>query len=396
MRSQRPVFNPFDPAYQADPYPILREIREHAPVLETEFGFRLLTKYEDVSRVLSSSQFCLAKDAATRRFPTGSSIGAVCSNAFLFQNDPRHKRLRALSNRAFAPSRIESLRERIGNTVDRLLEALPDCGEIDVVSSLANPLPLELICDLVGIETEDRERVGRMSEALCPTLEPIVAAETIPGLDAAVTEFGELVTEQLRARESDPRDDLLSELAIARKSGDLTEAEAVATCVLILAAGHATTENSISSAILHLLKSPEELARVRADPSLISVAFEESLRLESPIAVFLRWAAEDVVVGGTTIGAGEPVAVHLGAANRDPMLFDRPDSYAVKIRDAKHLAFGSGSHACLGFALARLEAVEVLTRFLQRFRSIELIEDPTWKPTVTVRGVRGLHVRCQV
>ena len=387
------IFNPFDPSYQADPYPVLGAIQAESPVLQTDFGFHLITRYADVMEVLTSPKFALASDAGTRRFPGDCAIARVCSNAFLFQNAPSHGRLRSLTNRAFAPSRVTALTSKIAAAADEIFSDLPDEGELDVVSSLAKPLPLVLICDLVGIDPAYRKRVGELSEALIPTLEPAVGADMVPELDAAVVEFGELVLAQARLREKEAQPDLLTTLWHALRRGDLNEEELVASCVLVLAAGHATTENSISSAVLHLVSSPRSLRHVRNDRGLISLAYEESLRLESPVAVFLRWAAVSAEIRGVQFEPGDAVAVHLGAANRDPRVFRHAESYALISRATKHLAFGAGVHSCLGFALARAEAEVALSAFLDRFELVELAETPVWKSGVTIRGLESLRIR---
>lgn len=388
-----PAFNPFDPGYRDDPYPLLHALRERDPVHRSPLGFWVLTRHADVEAVLRSSDFALAADAGTRRFPPGSRIGKVCADAFLFRNPPDHTRLRAPVGRAFSPGRVARLGARLGQTVAELIDGLGQSGEAELVNELAYPLPLAMICELVGIPPEDRSRIRAWSEALCPTLDPVVPEDTVAPLDRAVGEFGEYVLAHAEAKRREPAEDLLSTLAEARARGELSDDELVASCVLILTAGHETTSNLIASGLLSLLRAPAELERLRREPSLVPNAVEEMLRTESPITMFLRWPQRDVKIGGVEIAAGEPVAVHIGAANRDPAAFADPDRFDAGRADNRHVAFGAGLHFCLGAALARAEAAAAVAGLLERTAALELAETPTWKQTVTVRGPESLRVR---
>jgi cytochrome P450 len=231
------------------------------------------------------------------------------------------------------------------------------------------------------------------SEALCPTLDPVVSSETAAQLDRAVAEFGDYVLEHADAKRRHPREDLLSTLAEARERGEASDDELVASCVLILTAGHETTSNLIASGLWSLLRSPAELERLRRDPALVPTAVEEMLRTESPITMFLRWPQRDVKIEGVEIAEGDAVAVHIGAANRDPAVFADPDRFDAGRAENRHVAFGAGLHFCLGAALARAEAAAALRGLLACTDSFELAERPVWKPTVTVRGPQALRVR---
>lgn len=388
-----PVFDPFHPDYRNDPYPILAALRERDPVHRSPLGFRLLTRHADVDAVLRSPDFGLAEDAGSRRFTPGSRIGRVCAEAFLFRNPPDHTRLRSLVARAFSPGRVRALEQRLDGIVAERLDALGPAGEVDLVSALAHPLPLAVICELVGIPERDRDRIRAWSDALCPTLDPVVAPETVVRLDRAVEAFGDYVLEQAAGRRRAPGDDLLTTLVEARDRGEMDDGELVAACVLILAAGHETTSNLIASGVHSLLRADGELERLRRAPELLPSAVEEMLRTESPITMFLRWAMRDVEIAGVPIARGEAVAVHIGAANRDPRVFDEPDRFDAGRADNRHLAFGAGIHFCLGAALARSEAAAALRGLLRRTDRLELVEPVAWKPTVTVRGPQTLRVR---
>ena len=254
------------------------------------------------------------------------------------------------------------------------------------------PLPLAVICEVMGISGESKAQVGAWSEALCPTLDPVVSEETVQVLDCAVLEFGEFLMDYARSRSLNPGDDLLSVLATAWKAGQISSGELVATGVLLLAAGHETSSNLVASGMLSLLRSPDELQLVRDAPSLAPRAVDEMLRTESPIQMFMRWATDDCEVGERVVRAGDQVAVHIGAANRDPAAFQDPESFRVERPENRHLAFGSGIHACVGAALARSEAEVAVRVLLKEFSHIELVEEPAWKETVTVRGPKALMI----
>jgi cytochrome P450 len=388
-----PAFSPFDPGFRDDPYPVLRALRERDPVHWSPLGFWILTRHADVETVLRAPHFALAADAGTRRFPPGSRIGKVCADAFLFRNPPAHTRLRAPVGRVFSPGRVARLAARLDQVVAELLAGLGESGETDLVNALAYPLPLAMICELVGIPSEDMASIRAWSEALCPTLDPVVSSETAAQLDRAVAEFGDYVLEHADAKRRNPREDLLSTLAEARERGEASDDELVASCVLILTAGHETTSNLIASGLWSLLRSPAELERLRRDPALVPTAVEEMLRTESPITMFLRWPQRDVKIEGVEIAEGDAVAVHIGAANRDPAVFADPDRFDAGRAENRHVAFGAGLHFCLGAALARAEAAAALRGLLACTDSFELAERPVWKPTVTVRGPQALRVR---
>ncbi len=391
---EEPVaFDPFEPGYRENPYPVLRALRERDPVHRSPLGFWVLTRHADVEAVLRASDFALASDAGTRRFPPGSRIGKFCADAFLFRNPPDHTRLRAPVGRVFSPGRVARLGARLEQSVADLIDGLGASGEAELVTALTYPLPLTMICELVGIPTEDRALIRAWSEALCPTLDPVVPEEAVAPLDRAVEEFGEYILVHADAKRRTPADDLLSTLAEARARGELSDDELVASCVLILTAGHETTSNLIASGLLSLLRAPEELERLRRDPRLVPSAVEEMLRTESPITMFLRWPQRTVKIGGVEIAEGDAVAVQIAAANRDPAVFGDPDRFDAGRADNRHIAFGAGIHFCLGAALARAEAAAALRGVLKHTAALDLAETPAWKPTVTVRGPESLRVR---
>lgn len=391
-------FNPFDPLYRNEPYSRLSRLRSESPIFRSDLGFLLLTQYADVDSVLRSSNFVLAEDAGSSRFTPGSMIGRVCTDAFLFRNPPDHTRLRALVSRGFSPGMVNRLESSIRGGAERLLSKVSGEGELDLVKEFSQPFPLATICDLVGIDEADRGLVGSWSESLCPTLDPVVSGDTVKKLDAAVGEFGEFLLVRAKRKLSDPKDDLLSTLASLWSRGQIAPGELVASCVLILAAGHETTSNLIASGMLSLLRSPGELHRLRQDSALMSSAIDEMLRTESPIQMFLRWAEDDCRIGDVEIEAGQVVAVHIGAANRDPVVFEGADRFDVGRETNRHLAFGAGIHFCLGAALAKAEAATAIESILNHMSELELLEAPEWKDTVTVRGPKSLRVsyRCVV
>ena len=389
-------FDPFSERYRADPYDDLANLRTESPVHKSPLGFTLLTRYRDVSHVLKSRDFGVLENSSASRFSEGSVIGKVCADAFLFRNDPAHGRLRALSNRAFTPARVRQLEARIKLETVRLLDRLEHDGPIDLVQDLAYPLPLAMVCDLVGIPEAERDQVLDWSHALCPTLEPVVPPDLVPSLDSAAEEFGEYLKRRLYEPSSSESAGLLASLKRGLRSGELTESELVASVILILAAGHETTSSLIATGLMQLVRCPEDLERIKRGEVDSNLVVEEMLRYESPIAMYLRWPRRDISIDGVSLPEGEPVALHIGAANRDPDVFAAPDEFVLDRVSSPHLAFGAGVHSCLGPALARAEARAVVDEISRRGWRMKLRSAPTWKDSLTIRSLDSLEVDIEI
>jgi cytochrome P450 len=319
---------------------------------------------------------------------------AALERHMLNSDPPDHERLRRLVNKAFTARRVERLRPRITSITAELLDAMPTQGEVDLLASFAFPLPITVICELLGIPVADRDDFRRWSAT---TLSDTATAEQVQADAAAMISYFRAL---LTVKRQQPADDLLSALISVRDSGDsLREDELLSMMFLLLVAGHETTVNLIASGTLALLLNPGELSRLRADPSLLDGAVEELLRSVSPVnhATF-RFAAEPVEIGGAHISPGEVIVIALSSANRDPSRYADPDPDQLDLgRDSSgHLAFGHGIHYCLGAPLARLEAEIAFGALLQRFGSIRLAvpaESLRWRPSTLIHGLEALPVR---
>ena len=319
---------------------------------------------------------------------------AALERHMLNSDPPDHERLRRLVNKAFTARRVERLRPRITSITAELLDAMPTQGEVDLLASFAFPLPITVICELLGIPVADRDDFRRWSAT---TLSDTATAEQVQADAAAMISYFRAL---LTVKRQQPADDLLSALISVRDSGDsLREDELLSMMFLLLVAGHETTVNLIASGTLALLLNPGELSRLRADPSLLDGAVEELLRSVSPVnhATF-RFAAEPVEIGGAHISPGEVIVIALSSANRDPSRYADPDPDQLDLgRDSSgRLAFGHGIHYCLGAPLARLEAEIAFGALLQRFGSIRLAvpaESLRWRPSTLIHGLEALPVR---
>ncbi|WP_425245037.1 cytochrome P450 family protein [Streptomyces sp. NEAU-NA10] len=380
--------------FRRDPHPVYARLRERGPVHRVRLPQPdahhvtwLVVGYEEARAALADPR--LAKD--------GSRIGVtfldeeLIGKYLLVADPPQHTRLRALVSRAFTMRRVEELRPRIQQITDDLLDAMLPHGRADLVDSLAYPLPITVICELLGVPEMDRTEFRKLStEAVAPT-----SAES--EYDAFVR-LAEYLTELIEAkRGAGPGGDLLSELIrTTTEDGDrLSPGELRGMAFILLIAGHETTVNLITNAVHALLTHPGQLAALRADTTLLDGAIEETLRYEGPVenATF-RFAAEPLEIGGTPIAQGEAVMIGLTAADRDPARHPNPDRFDIRRETRGHLAFGHGIHYCLGAPLARLEARIALRSLLERAPGLALDGPPgEWLPGMLMRGVRSLPVR---
>ena len=388
------------PEGRADPYPRYAALRARAPVHQSAFGFWALSRYDDCQQLLRHPG--VGKDFSG----AASALGLTDeqrSQQDRFRNDrsnmlttdpPDHTRLRGLVTRAFTPRTVETLRPSVVALVDELLGAF-GAGEVDVMDALAFPLPVTVIGEMLGVPAEDRPGLRPLVRAVTAVLElavtPTALAEAAAADDELTAYFAGLVAE----RRAHPRDDLLTKLIEAEDKGDqLTEHELISTAILLFAAGFETTTHLIGNGLLALLGHPDQLARLRADRSLVRPAVEELLRYDSPVQLAVRTAYEDLSIGGHQIEAGSVVLALLGAANRDPARFGDPERLDVGRDEGAPMSFGGGIHFCLGAALARLEGQIVLDRLLDRFTTMELVGGPpTLRDSLTLRGLVDLRVR---
>jgi cytochrome P450 len=397
-----PAFDPRDPAFIADPFPAFRALRARDPVHWCE-GLRghVLTRYADVKPLLGDPRLSadritpFAKALAPAERKGAAALIDLLARWAVFVDPPDHTRLRRLLNAGFTPRAVEGLAPGIRLVVDRLIDGAAGQGRMDLIADFAYPLPATVIALLIGAPARDIGLFKRWSDDLAQFVGSAVTRPNRRATAAAAARdmaryFRGLIAER-RAR---PGGDIVDALIAARDAGGaLSEDELVATCVLLLFAGHETTTHLIANGMRALLSHPAELARLRARPALAAQAVEEMLRYDGPVMALTRVAKEDVEVGGRRIAKGGLVYLMVNAANRDPAQFSDPDAFRIERDAAAHLAFGFGPHYCLGAPLARLEARIAFDRLLARLGRIEAAGPaPEWQDTLVLRGMKGFPI----
>ncbi len=394
------------PEGKADPYPRYAELQEHWPVHRLAMeapgpsvGTWVLTRFDHCQAVLRHPGVGKDFNAMQRRWGlSGDELAAqqVFSSdrpSMLFSDPPDHTRLRGLVSKAFTPRTVEAMRPHILRLADDVLDTL-GTGEVDVMAALAFPLPVSVIGEMLGVPTADRAQFQRLVRASAAALEPYVSPELLTAANQATLEMEEYFRRLVAERRQAPGDDLLSQLIAAEDDGDqLSTQELLSTAILLFAAGFETTTNLIGNGLLALLRHPAQLDRLRRNAGLLPSAVEELLRYDSPVQVNGRIAGDDLDIAGHAFPAGATLLVLQGAANRDPRRFTEPDQLDVGRAEGASMSFGTGIHFCLGAALARVEGQVVFGRLLERYRSIELLDDdPPYRNSITLRGLAELPV----
>src|SRR4051812_9058111 len=376
------------------PYDVYRRLRDTAPVhrIAGPDGTPawIVTRYDDVRAALADPRLALDKRHATAGTYKGFSLPPALDANLLNMDPPDHTRIRRLVGRAFTPRRIEQLREPIRRTADRLLDALGSHGTTDLIASYAAPLPITVICDLLGIPDEHRLDFRVWTDTL---VAPDPAAGPAAAKEAVVAMLG-FFTRLLADKRREPADDLLSDLIAVRDEGDrLSEDELMSLAFLILFARYENTVQLIGNPVLALLRHPDQLAPRRRAPARLPAAVEEFARYDGPALLAIRrFPVEDVTIGGVTVPAGETVWVSPSAANRDPDRFPDPDRLDLARDASGHLALGHGIHYCLGAPLARAETEIALAALLERFPDLALAEPtPRWRNSLRARGLLALQ-----
>jgi cytochrome P450 len=397
------IFNPFDPAFRADPYPFYDALRTHDPVHRSPLNFFVLTRYDDVARVLRNNEFArdIEQHATVDRDPARMARLArrqqmydegVTAKVILNLDPPDHTRLRRLVSLAFTPSAIERLRPRVQQLVDDALDVAADRGAMELVDDLAFPVPFQVISDLLDLPTDRSDEVRDWSQAITASIEPASSEAELDAADAAALEMEAYLSDVIEHRRRNLGDDLLSALITAEESGDrLSAVELKSFVVLLYVAGHETTVNLIGNGIHALLNNRDELRRWQADPSLDQGAIDELLRFDGPVQHTVRVPTQPVQFRDVQVPPGIVVMASLGAANHDPEVFADPHTLHLDRPNAnRHLAFAAGAHYCLGAALAKLEAQVAITSLIRRFPHLQLAGEPTWRDRLTIRGVNHL------
>jgi cytochrome P450 len=408
----RRPFDMRDPAFIRDPYPLLARMRDDTPVFcDPRSNAVFILRYDDIASVLRSRRFGRSiLHRSTREElnwppPDGrqAAFDRFDSNHLLSTEPPVHTRLRSLISTAFTLKRVEDLRGRIAAIVEATLEELAGRAEFDVVSEFAEPLPVTVIAELLGVEPQFRAHLRRWSAAIVKLYEHEHTAEAQRAANEAVVAFDALLRRLIEARRRDPRDDLITALAQVEERGDrISEDELIGTCMLLLNAGHEATVNGLGAAVQTLMRQPDawnelvDAARTPGPPGMLfRTAVDELLRYDTPAPLFERWVLEETAVGGFALEPGCQVALMYAAANRDPAKFARPDELDLRREPNPHLTFGLGTHWCLGAPLARLEmqiALQALARHYPQLRLAAGSGAAAYGAGFVIRGLTTLQV----
>jgi cytochrome P450 len=389
----------FDPTNRANPYPLYARLRAAGPTWVEPMSAVVVPGYRDCAALLRDPR--LSAERGRRRQEENARVlppdapSSVLQPWFLSLDPPDHTRLRRLVSKAFTAQTVARMESAIAELTDDLLDATgPD--RMDVIANLAYPLPMTVICRLLGVPVSDESRFRAWSARLTRLIDGIdfspAASGVMPDWLAATVDIHRDIGDLIDQRRRDPRDDLISELlAVEHEGAGLTRDELVSTIVLLLVAGHETTVNLIANGVLALLRHPEHLAALRDDPDTAPAFVEEVLRYDPPVQLTARILNEDTDVCGVPVTKGAFVYLLLAAAQRDPDQFDQPDRFDPARQDGKHLAFGLGPHFCLGAPLARLEARLALTHFARRVINPAAEQDPPpYREHVNLRGPRSV------
>ncbi|MYT29256.1 MULTISPECIES: cytochrome P450 [unclassified Streptomyces] len=373
LRELLPRFDPLAPDVLDDPYPAYARLRATAPLCRMGPGSYGVTRHKDVATLLKDRRLGSEFPEAYHRASAGDgAAGAFFRRIVLYRDPPDHTRLRRLLGQAFSPRLVRSLEARIGGLVDRLLEPARDTGRFDAVTDLAFPLPVMVVCELMGLSAADRDLIRPRAVDLGKAFAAVVPEEDRSAADAAVTWLREYLDEVLAERARRPGEDLLSRMLAAEEAGaTLSHAEIVDNAVFSFFAGFETTMNLLATGCAALLEHPGELARLRADRSQLPSAVEEFLRYDAPIQGTARLVREPVTVGDRTLRPGRVLVLLLGSANRDGEVFRDPDRLDIGRDPNPQVSFGGGMHHCLGAVLARLEGRVVFGRLLDTFAALE-------------------------
>lgn len=381
------------PEEWADPHPHYHRMRTATPIMAVpEWDEFVFTRWEDCERILRDPT--MSSDPSHRRMevPFMDFGGMERPSSMLMMDPPDHTRLRKLVSKAFTPRTVEQLRPHVAELVGAMLDAVDPSG-FDLIPSLGFPLPVTVICEMLGVPAEDRHLFGPWSSDASRMLDGDLDDATIQRGIMAFMQLVNYLNGIFEERRAAPRDDLLSALLAAEEEGDrLSEEELRSTVVLLFVAGHETTMNLIGNGTVAMLRQRSQWERLVADPSLAAGAVEECLRFDGPVHLTGRTATVPSVVSGVEIEPGQGLVTLLAAANRDPARFPDPDRLDITRPDNQHLTFSHGIHYCLGAALARLEGQEVFKAMAQRFPTLELTEEPVHREHFVLRGYSAVRV----
>lgn len=388
--------DPLSSQFIADPYPFYDHLRAARPIL-FDAGWKLwfFSAYEDIAALLRDRRLGRDLEGAPKPDPR-TPFGWLHANSLMEKEPPDHTRLRGLVNKAFTPARVEALRPLIEQTAQILLDGVIQRGEMDLLAEFAEPLPVLVIADLLGVPQEARHQLRPWSNQIVAMYELAPSAEDERRANRAVSEFAAFLRRLAAERKLQPQDDLISALVAAEEQGSrLSEDELIATCILLLNAGHEATVNAIANGMLALFRHPDQYDLLRRQPEWLKTAVEEMLRYDTPLQLFRRWVREDLEYKGFRLTRGEQVALLYGAGNRDPARFPDPHRFDITRSDNPHLTFGLGIHYCVGAPLARLEMQVAVQTLLERLPNLRLADEAVleYRPNYVIRGLKALPVR---
>ncbi|MFG2629225.1 cytochrome P450 [Streptomyces sp. NPDC048473] len=396
------LFDPWSPAFVADPYPAYAALRATGRVHYFEPTDQwLVPHHADVSALLRDRRlgrtylhrFTHEEFGRTPPPAEHEPFHTLNGQGLLDLEAPDHTRIRRLVSKAFTPRTVEQLVPTVRRLAAGLVDSFVEAGGGDLLTAVAEPLPVAVIAEMLGIPESDRAPLRPWSAAICGMFELNPSEETARAAVRASLDFSAYLRELIKERRKNPGTDLISALIAAHDEGErLSEQEMISTCVLLLNAGHEATVNTTVNGWWTLLRHPEQLAALRADHGLLPTAVEELMRYDTPLQMFERWVLDDIEIDGTVIPRGSEVALLFGSANRDPARFPAPDILDLARRENPHVTFGAGIHFCLGAPLARVELAASFGELLRRAPNMRLVAEPEWNPGYVIRGLKELRV----
>ncbi|MFK4103826.1 cytochrome P450 [Streptomyces sp. NPDC019531] len=396
------AFDPWDPAFLADPYPAYAELRAKGRVHYFEPTDQwLVPHHADVSALLRDRRLGRTYQHRFTHEDFGRTAPPAAHEPFHTLNDhgmldlepPDHTRIRRLVSKAFTPRTVERLKPYVTKLAGELVDRLVAEGGGDLLTDVAEPLPVAVIAEMLGIPEADRAPLRPWSADICGMYELNPPEDVAERAVRASVEFSDYLRDLIAERRKQPGDDLISGLIAAYDEGDrLTEQEMISTCVLLLNAGHEATVNATVNGWYALFRNPEQLAALRADHSLVPRAVEELMRYDTPLQLFERWVLDEIEIDGTTVPRGAEIAMLFGSANHDPEVFENPEHLDLTRTDNPHISFSAGIHYCIGAPLARIELAASMTAVLEKAPTLALASEPQRKPNFVIRGLEGLGV----
>ncbi|MFH9859004.1 cytochrome P450 [Streptomyces sp. NPDC017202] len=395
-------FDPWDPAFVADPYPAYAELRARGRVIRYERTDQwLVPHHADVSALLRDRRLGRTYRHRFTHEDFGRTAPPAEHEPFHTLNDhgmldlepPDHTRIRRLVSKAFTPRTVERLKPYVERLAGELVDKLVAAGGGDLLTDVAEPLPVAVIAEMLGIPASERAPLRPWSADICGMYELSPSPETARRAVRASEEFSAYLRELIAARREEPGDDLISGMVAAHDEGDrLTEQEMISTAVLLLNAGHEATVNATVNGWWALFRNPGQLAALRADHALVPSAVEELMRYDTPLQLFERWVLDEIEIDGTVIPRGAEIAMLFGSANHDPAVFTDPDRLDLTRAENPHISFSAGIHYCIGAPLARMELAASMRALLAKAPTLRLAAEPARTPNFVIRGLEGLDV----